>query len=206
MSFETKKTQYSFLEKLEEGKEITQSDLSRNLEVSIGFMNALIKRFVKKGFVKASQVPYKRFVYYLTPNGFKEKSKLVAEYLDSSLQLFRTIRSEFNFLFRNEQNFHYVLYGLSEITEICIISALENNKEILSIIDDQSEKNFFLGIPVIKKIKKFNKKTKIILTKIDKSQHIYNSLINQFGSENIVVIKSLCISKKKPNFNPKKNK
>ena len=47
------------------------------------FVNALIKKFLNKG-VKVRQAPYKRFIYYLTPEGFSEV-KLVLEYVTDSL-------------------------------------------------------------------------------------------------------------------------
>ena len=55
-------------------------------------MNALIKKFLKKGLIKKKQAPYKRFIYYLTPKGFSEKSKLISDYIESSLDIFRTLR------------------------------------------------------------------------------------------------------------------
>ena len=48
---------------------------------------------MKKGFVKAKAAPYKRYAYYLTPKGFNEKSRLVAQYLEVSLDFFRTART-----------------------------------------------------------------------------------------------------------------
>ena len=69
----SKKIIFQFLEQLEDKKTITQKDLSIKLKVSIGFVNALIKKFLKKGLIKAKQAPYKRFIYYLTPKGFSEK-------------------------------------------------------------------------------------------------------------------------------------
>ena len=41
----SKKIIFQFLEQLEDKKTITQKDLSIKLKVSIGFVNALIKKF-----------------------------------------------------------------------------------------------------------------------------------------------------------------
>ena len=94
-----KNSELYFLSSLEEGKEVTQKNISNKISVSIGFVNALIKKFLKKGIIKVQEAPYKRFVYYLTPEGFSEKSKLVLNYLNDSLSLFRSMRKEFNQLF-----------------------------------------------------------------------------------------------------------
>ena len=80
-----KSIELNLLSLLEEGKETSQKNISNNVSVSIGFINALIKKFVKKGVIKIQQAPYKRFIYYLTPQGFSEKAKLVNEYFRDSL-------------------------------------------------------------------------------------------------------------------------
>jgi DNA-binding MarR family transcriptional regulator len=83
-----------FLTSLEEGTVISQMTLSQRINVSVGLINALIKRAVRKGYVKVKSAPYKRYAYYLTPKGFAEKSRLVAQYLEISLGFFRQARQE----------------------------------------------------------------------------------------------------------------
>ena len=74
---------------------LTQNSLAKKIVISIGMANALIKRSIKKGFIKAKAAPYKRFAYYLTPDGFGEKSRLVKEYLESSLDFYSKAKKEF---------------------------------------------------------------------------------------------------------------
>ena len=74
----------NFFKVIENAEEKTQKKISSEISTSIGFANALIKKFLKKGII-VKQAPYKRFVYYLTPNGFANKIKLVKEYIDESL-------------------------------------------------------------------------------------------------------------------------
>ncbi|WP_205944564.1 hypothetical protein [Pelagibius litoralis] len=70
---------------VEQGEVMTQVALKQQVGVSVG----LVKRAVNKGYVKACQVPYRRYAYYLTPQGFWEKNRLVAKYLETSLSFFR---------------------------------------------------------------------------------------------------------------------
>ena len=58
------------------------------------FVNAYLKRCVKKGLVKVSGAPARRYAYYLTPQGFAEKSRLTVEYLSSSFSFFRQARED----------------------------------------------------------------------------------------------------------------
>ncbi len=206
MSFESKKIIYQFLEELEKGEVTTQKQLSNNLRVSIGYINALIKKLLKKGYIKAKQAPYKRFIYYLTTEGFIEKSKLVSEYINTSLIFFRTLRDEFNKAFRAEKNKNrfvsFILFGVSEVTEICVISALDNNVKVSYIVDEKYRAKKFLGINVIKNIRKIKDNEKIIITDKDQSQKLYSELSRIFKEDKLVVIPTLSVSKKKPIYNP----
>ncbi|POZ90601.1 winged helix-turn-helix transcriptional regulator [Petrotoga sp. SL27] len=69
------------LEELEKNSDITQRDLSEKTGLSLGMVNLLLKKFIKKGFVKLERLNSKSFRYILTPEGFKEKSKKTIEYM-----------------------------------------------------------------------------------------------------------------------------
>jgi DNA-binding MarR family transcriptional regulator len=202
-----KNYELNFLRSLEEGKEVTQKSISNHISVSIGFVNTLIKKFLKKGVIKVQQAPYKRFIYYLTPEGFSEKSKLVLEYVTDSLSLFRLLRKELNLIFSKDKFFKYYLYGISEITEIAILSANEVGTKIVGIIEPKSNKKKIFNINILKKLPKNLTNQKILICCTKNAQKIYFSLLKDFPEERIVVVNSLFISKKEPNFKPKpKNK
>ena len=69
------------LEELEKNSNITQRGLSEKTGLSLGMVNRLLKKFIKKGFVKLERLNSKSFRYILTPEGFKEKSKKTIEYM-----------------------------------------------------------------------------------------------------------------------------
>ena len=73
-------------------KEHSQRSISKTLDVALGLANAIIKKFVKKGFLKLKQAPMKRYFYYLTPKGLVEKAKLTKEFLESSLEFYSKAR------------------------------------------------------------------------------------------------------------------
>src|SRR3990170_4419518 len=94
-------SELEFLTAVERGDVVTQRSLSKRIGVAVGLINALIKRSMVKGYVKARQAPYKRYAYYLTPEGFAEKSRLVGEYLQSSLEFFRKARTQYAEIFQS---------------------------------------------------------------------------------------------------------
>ena len=196
-------SELDFLSSLEEGKEVTQKGISNHISVSIGFVNALIKKFLKKGIIKVQQAPYKRYVYYLTPEGFSEKSKLVLEYVTDSLSLFRSLRKELNAIFTYNKKIKFILYGTSEISEIAILSANEVGSEIIGIVEPNLNKKKIFNIPILKKIPENLINTKILICCSKNAQKIYFNLLQEIPEDRIVVVESLFISKKKPNFKPR---
>ena len=78
-------TELDFLAALEHCEVVTQMTLSEWVSVLISLINALLKRTVHKDYLKAEAALYKRYAYYLTPEGFSETSRLVALYRDLAL-------------------------------------------------------------------------------------------------------------------------
>src|SRR5262250_3024708 len=72
----------------------SQRRIAEDLGIALGLVNAYLKRCVKKGLVKVSQAPARRYAYYLTPRGFTEKSRLTVEYLSYSFALFRRAKAD----------------------------------------------------------------------------------------------------------------
>ena len=106
----------------------------------MGFANSLIKKFLKKGtFLKITEAPMKRYIYYITPKGFAEKSKLVGQFIDSSAFIRRPKKEyEDKFLKIKEQNFNKViLVGTGELSEIAVLSASITNTKIYCIFDEK---------------------------------------------------------------------
>ena len=129
-------SEIDFLTELERGDVVTQMSLAKRVSVSVGFVNALLKRAVKKGFVKVQAAPYKRYAYYLTPKGFQEKSRLVTEYLETSLGFFRLARGQYAEMFARAKTCGvdtFVLAGDGELIEIALLAASEADVRILGV-------------------------------------------------------------------------
>src|ERR1700738_702083 len=72
----------------------SQRHIAAELGIALGLVNAYLKRCVKKGLVKVHDAPARRYAYYLTPQGFAEKSRLTVEYLSSSFSFFRLAKAD----------------------------------------------------------------------------------------------------------------
>jgi DNA-binding MarR family transcriptional regulator len=80
------------LSQIEQNPSFTQRSLAGELNIALGLMNQYLKRCLTKGWIRASQVSARRITYFLTPEGFSEKSRMVKDYLARSMTFFRDAR------------------------------------------------------------------------------------------------------------------
>src|SRR5712671_7378848 len=115
------------LESVERNGSQSQRRLASELGIALGLVNAYLKRCVKKGLVKVSEAPARRYAYYLTPQGFAEKSRLTVEYLSYSFSFFRRARADCSEAFSQAKARGWrrvALAGVSDLAEIATICAL----------------------------------------------------------------------------------
>lgn len=88
------KVMVHLLTEIERNPSFTQRGLARELGIALGLMNQYLKRCITKGWIRASQISPRRITYFLTPEGFKEKSLMVKDYLARSMTFFRDARTQ----------------------------------------------------------------------------------------------------------------
>jgi DNA-binding MarR family transcriptional regulator len=125
------------LDVVERDPTVTQRSVARELGIALGLANAYLKRCVRKGLIKVGQIPSRRYAYYLTPQGFAEKSRLTATYLADSFSLFRLARRQYGEVFaaavaRNQQRI--ALVGDGDLAEIANLVAREHAITIVGVI------------------------------------------------------------------------
>lgn len=146
---------------VEQDAKVTQRGLSSQLGIALGLANAVLRRCVRKGLIKISNVPLNRYAYYLTPSGFSEKSRLTVEYLRFSFDLFRDARRQYSALFqtlRDRGRKRVVLIGISELAEAATLSAREIGIDIVGLVDRAHAGENYLGLPVAVEIQAFSGK------------------------------------------------
>lgn len=191
----------SLLSVLEDDSHATQRNLAVRIGVALGLTNSLLKRAVHKGLVKVKDVPTKRFAYYITPKGFSEKSRLVAEYLTSSLTFFRQARDEYTDLYTQAQargHKRIMLYGIGELAEIALLSAQEIQLELCGIVQSGSNQEHFSGLPVCSNLEAalLQDVDAVVITTMDTPQAAYDLLVQQIGAERVFAAPMLHISRK----------
>lgn len=182
-------SQLDFLTALERGEVVTQMSLSRRIDVAVGLVNAWLKRSINKGYVKARQAPYKRYVYYLTPMGFAEKGRLVAEYLESSLHLFRRARAEYAEIFQCAKRDGFeriVVVGSGELLEIALLTALAEGVSLQAVLDPHTNKSHRLGVKIVQSLTEVEAIDAVVIAETRTPQAIYEHLAKSLPKERVL--------------------
>jgi DNA-binding MarR family transcriptional regulator len=140
------------LESVERDGGTSQRRLAAELGIALGLVNAYLRRCVKKGLVKVAHAPARRYAYYLTPQGFAEKSRLTVEYLSYSFSFFREARAGCAAMLEQASARGWTkiaLAGVSDLAEISTICALESGVKIVAVIDPDVDLPRFIGLPLV---------------------------------------------------------
>lgn len=193
------------LSAIEEDDRATQRAISQELGIALGLTNAYLKRCVKKGFIKVRQIPANRYAYYLTPQGFAEKSRLTADYLSMSFNFFRSSREQCAELFATCEERRWTrvaLAGCGDLAEIFTLCRREDSDvEIVGIIDTSENGNSperFAGLPVVRRLTDFAKVHAVVVTDIQHAQRVFDGLSKAIPPERVLTAPLLKVSRALP--------
>ena len=191
----------SVLNVVEKNSHVTQRDVAKDIGIALGLTNAYLKRCIKKGLIKVQQVPANRYAYFLTPKGFSEKSRLTAEYLSQGFQFFRIARTQLMEIFETCQNRNWhniALHGLTDISEIAVLSAQNFEVNIVGIVDKSSSLSEYSGIPIFESIDELEVLDAIVITDLGDHQASLKHLSGLYPGSHVFVPEILKLSKMVP--------
>ncbi|MBI5049135.1 MAG: winged helix-turn-helix transcriptional regulator [Deltaproteobacteria bacterium] len=169
------------LDEISRNNEITQRDLSKRLGIALGLINSYIKNLASKGYITVAAIPKKRYKYYLTPQGFIEKTRMTYHHLQNFTSLYRVARHDFQKLFYNlhKDNIKRVVFcGSDEVAEIAYITLQEFGIELIAVVDTENESKSFLGqsIRPIEDLKIIDY-DRVIVASFSKEEELYVELV-----------------------------
>lgn len=173
------------LSEIEKNPSFTQRSLAGELGIALGLMNQYLKRCVTKGWVRASQVAPRRIAYFLTAEGFKEKSHMVKGYLARSMTFFRDARMQCEeaFEFCKINNWLKVaLVGDGDLADIAKLVAIGTGLHVEAVTVNRNLKAY----------------DAILITDIVNPQEIYNVIENKVEGQRLLTLKLLHISRVTP--------
>lgn len=179
------------LDAIEKKDDVSQRHLAREMGVALGLANSYLKRCVRKGYVKVTQAPANRYLYYLTPTGFAEKSRLTARYLSHSLSFYRKAGESCRRVFeRCDQSGwrRLLLCGVSDLAEIATVRAIEHEAlTIVGFCEMEQTRRQFLGRPVWSAPAAADPHDICVLTELADPAGSYQRLAGMVGRERVLV-------------------
>lgn len=137
------------LAEVEDNPEVTQRQLSTRLGIALGLTNVLLRNLAQKGYLRASQAGWKRWIYALTPDGFSHKLRLTLGYISRVLDHYQTVRQtlrdQIEPLAMNEET-RVAMFGTGEFAELIYLGLKEIGVEEIDFFDSGATSDqLFLG-------------------------------------------------------------
>ncbi len=120
----------NILETLEARPEATQANLAAELGVAVGTVNFVVKRLVKKGYLRVRQLERRRLRYIVTPAGMALRTQLALDSLSYSMRLYRETREAARRLIdqvRQQGSSSVAIEGDGELADVVRLTCLEMN-------------------------------------------------------------------------------
>jgi DNA-binding MarR family transcriptional regulator len=190
-NLETSRIMLGLLDAVEQDRAHSQRHLAAELGIALGLVNAYLKRCTKKGLVKVRQAPSRRYAYYLTPQGFAEKSRLTVEYLSYSFGFFRQAKTDCSELFqlakaRGMKNL--LLVGRSDLAEIAALCAMEQAVVIVGVVQSGAREARFVGLPVFSDFDVVSGPFDcLVITDVNNARSTCEAAVARFGIERVLV-------------------
>lgn len=128
-----RQAELTILEHIEKEPDTTQATLAEKIGVAVGTVNWHLKRLVSKGYIKVQRAERKKLKYIITPEGIALRAKLTVDYIQSSMQMYRLVRSR-SLKTINEvkkKGFkHVFIDGNDDVAEILRLTCLENGLSV----------------------------------------------------------------------------
>lgn len=148
---------HHILAEIEAGQFVSQRRFSTDFAIALGLTNLLVRRLVRKGWIRVIQVNPNRVSYFLTPAGMIEKARLSRTYLQNSLKFYADARNRlkqrFGVLSRDWDRGlpkRIVFFGTGELAEIGYVCLQETDFELVGAIDAGVGRSRFFHLPTSK--------------------------------------------------------
>ncbi len=99
----------------------TQRELSEKTNLSLGAVNIIIRRLIRRGAIKTGGLTPKKVEYMVTPKGFSEKAKKTYNYMLKTVDLVKKVKEEIARIVLEEYNRgqrKFIVLGNDDLADI----------------------------------------------------------------------------------------
>ncbi len=142
------KNELNTLLELKQDPSLSQRSLSRNLNISLGLTNAIIKNLIHRGWLKAKKDTGRKLLYIITPKGMSNVSRLMYDRFQETLHYYHYTKDLLTAYLiklyqRGEKTIN--IYGTGQLAEITYYAGISTPLKLNAIISDDPSKEKFLG-------------------------------------------------------------
>ncbi len=191
ISSENSEIVLGLLEAIDTNADVSQRVLANELGVALGLVNSYLKRSIHKGWIKVTQAPANRYVYYLTPKGFSEKSRLATEYFTQSFRYFREARDDSHQLLEHCEAKNWTriaLCGATDLAEIFSLCANPTPVNVIGVYDPDVPVKMINDIPVSPNFSTIDKPHAAIVSDLYDPKKYIETLKESLNPERILVM------------------
>lgn len=128
----TSEKEFAIIKEISGNSDIHQDQrvLAKKTGISLGLTNLLIKKLIKKGYIKALQLNRRKIQYMLTPKGFSEKAKKSYGYTIKTINLLKSIKEKIQDLIIEEYNKgkrEYIIVGNGDLVSMIELAFQNTN-------------------------------------------------------------------------------
>jgi len=141
------------LEIIEKSPYVTQGTIKSQTGIAAGLVHSFMQTIISKGWVRAKQVSPKRWLYFITPEGFYEKSRLTIAYLSKTVQDYRSAQRLVNANLQvclDSGWSKLIVAGKNDLAEIAALNInVINGLELVGIVAEDGHGETFAGSEIL---------------------------------------------------------
>ena len=139
---------HQILSEIEADHRLSQRSLATILGIALGLTNLLVRRLVRKGWVRAIRIRPNRVGYLLTPAGIAKKTRMPRIFLQDSLRFYAGARDRVRVslalisaqwpMTEEGTPLHkrIVFYGTGEVAEVAYICLQKTDLTLVGVVDE----------------------------------------------------------------------
>lgn len=184
------------LEEVDRSSELSQRHLASRLGVALGVTNLLVRNLAKKGYIRVTQVGWRRWAYVMTPAGIVRKVNLTIAYIERFLDHYRRVRDmlreEIGSLDLNAES-QIAICGTTELAELTYLALRHMGVSFIDVYAGDSAGSMFLGMPV-KPLESLRKEdyAKVLVADSEAADDVVSGLerVGVSGSDVVVLLRN----------------
>jgi len=143
---------FDTLNELKQNPSTSQRSLASKLNISLGLTNEILQNLIKRGWIKASKLKGRKWLYLVTPAGMSKATQFAFQRFQDTQKHFwdavNIIISLLEILHQKGKK-KLIILGKNQYTKLILLASTDSPIELTMIISDDQSTKKFLGHQVV---------------------------------------------------------